>query len=142
MPRSRSASPDGFLPFMFPVLVDEPLEGGEWHHEAKYDGYPTQIVIREDGVRAYTRNRHDWTGRYGPVVEAASALRCRSAVLDGEMCVQDETGVTRFNALRAAIRNRPERLVFFAFDLMAQLRTVPARRGPDALRLSKGRSRT
>ena len=57
---------------MFPVLVDEPPEGGEWHHEAKYDGYRTQIVIREDGVRAYTRNRHDWTDRYGPVVEAAA----------------------------------------------------------------------
>ena len=67
MPRSRSpASPIGFLPFMFPVLVDAPPEGGEWHHEVKYDGYRTQIVIAEDGARAYTRNRHDWTERYAP----------------------------------------------------------------------------
>lgn len=115
----RTASPFGFLEPMLPSLVDQAPEGDTWIHEIKYDGYRTQLAIAGKDTRAFTRNGFDWTDRYGPIVEAARSLRCLSAVLDGEICVQDEGGVTRFNALRSAIRNKPERLIFFAFDLLS-----------------------
>src|SRR5262249_19803052 len=40
------------------------------------------------------------------------------ALIDGEMVVQDECGVTDFHALRSAIYTAPHRIVFFAFDLL------------------------
>ena len=49
---------------------------------------------------------------------AAGALRCRSAILDGEVAVQDGRGVTAFDELRQAIKRQPHRLVFFGFDLI------------------------
>ena len=51
-------------------------------------------------------------------MEACAKLACETAVIDGEMVVQDEHGITNFNALRSAIYRAPHRLVFFAFDLL------------------------
>lgn len=105
------------LPFMHPRLVEAPPAGNGWLHEIKYDGYRTQILI-EDGARAFTRNGHDWTAKYGPIVQAAETLPCASAIIDGELVVQDENGVSDFAALRSAITSAPHQLVFFAFDLL------------------------
>jgi ATP-dependent DNA ligase len=107
-----------FIPTMQPTLVDEVPGGSDWIHEIKYDGYRTQLVIDNERVRAFTRNGNDWTSKYGPIVEDARALECRSAILDGEIAVQDDHGVTDYPALLRSIASAPHRLVFFAFDLL------------------------
>ena len=65
-----------------------------------------------DGVdtRAYTRNGHDWSAKYDMIVHEAAGLRCDTAILDGEMIVQNQDGVSDFGALRSAITAAPERL--------------------------------
>ena len=107
-----------FIAPMMPSLVDAPPEGGEWIHEIKYDGYRTEIAVNGSASKAFTRNGHDWTERYETVMRSARALRCQSALIDGEMCVQNERGVTDFGGLRKAIKGAPHRLVLFAFDLL------------------------
>jgi ATP-dependent DNA ligase len=52
------------------------------------------------------------------VVAACTRLVCETALIDGEVVVQDEHGLTDFHALRAAIYTAPHRIVFFAFDLL------------------------
>lgn len=106
------------LPFMHPRLIDAPAKGDGWLHEIKYDGYRTQLVVEDGAARAFTRNGHDWTAKYGPIVAAANTLPCTSAIIDGELIVQDENGVSDFAALRSAITRAPHRLIFFAFDLL------------------------
>ena len=116
---SQSApAPLGFIRPEIPTLVPEPPSGEGWIHEIKHDGYRTLIVIDDGQVRAFTRNGNDWTRAYRRVVEACARLACKTAVIDGEMVVQDEHGITDFNALRSAIYRAPHRLVFFAFDLL------------------------
>jgi bifunctional non-homologous end joining protein LigD len=39
-------------------------------------------------------------------------------IIDGEVIVQDERGVSDFDALRLAIKQQPHRLIFYAFDLL------------------------
>ena len=107
-----------FIPPMLRSLVDQPPEGDLWLHEIKYDGCRTQLVIDTGRVRAFTRNGYDWSDRYRPIVDAAQALRCSSAIIDGELCVQGPNGVTDYAGLLRAIGSAPERLVLFAFDLM------------------------
>jgi ATP-dependent DNA ligase len=109
----------GFIPPQLATLVDEPPTGSGWIHEVKHDGYRTCLVVNGDDSRAYTRNGYDWTKRYRPIVAAAQRLPCRNAVLDGEMIVQDETGLSDFAALRRAIEREQYRLVFYVFDLLA-----------------------
>src|SRR5262249_2176908 len=69
-------------------------------------------------ARAYTRNGFDWTERYALITKAAAKLDCRSAIIDGEVIVQDEHGVSDFDALKSGIRWRPQSLIFCAFDLL------------------------
>lgn len=118
-----------FIPTMQPTLVDEPPAGGQWLHEIKYDGYRTQLAIGGGEVQAFTRNGHDWTSKYPDIVQAAAGIDCQSALIDGEVCVQDERGVTDFGELQSAMTKDPSRLVFFAFDLL-HLNGVDIRRKP------------
>jgi DNA ligase D-like protein (predicted ligase) len=87
-------------------------------HEIKHDGNRTLLVVEGKRARAFTRRGLDWSKEYAPVVAAGEKLRCRSAILDGEVIVQGEDGRSDFNALRSAIYTEPHRLLFFAFDLL------------------------
>src|SRR5689334_11728540 len=117
MPRSAPA-PLGFITPEIPRLVPQPPSGEGWIHEIKHDGYRTLIVIDHGKVRAFSRHGRDWTGPYKRVVEAAAKLPCKAALIDGELIVQDENGISDFDALRSAIHKARHRLVLFAFDLV------------------------
>jgi DNA ligase D-like protein (predicted ligase) len=109
------------LEFINPQLatgVDHPPPRAGWIHEVKHDGYRTLLIIERGKARAYTRNGFDWTERYPAITKSAEKLDCRSAIIDGEVIVQDERGVSDFEALKSAIRWSPHRLVFCAFDLL------------------------
>jgi bifunctional non-homologous end joining protein LigD len=106
-----------FIDFQLPTLADQPPEGDGWIHEVKFDGYRTELIVARGEARAFTRNGHDWSRKYGPIVEAAASLPVTSAILDGEVIVL-KGGVSDFGALRAAIRRQPDRLIFVGFDLL------------------------
>jgi DNA ligase D-like protein (predicted ligase) len=114
---------------MAPTLADEVPTGDDWLHEIKHDGYRTQLVVDGGQARAFTRRGYDWTGRYPAIVATAERLFCASAVIDGEVIVQDAQGRSDFGAFRAAMSSRPEELIFMAFDLLhlngRDLRSAP-----------------
>ncbi|MBI1187851.1 MAG: DNA ligase D [Alphaproteobacteria bacterium] len=98
---------------------DSPPEGEGWLHELKYDGYRTIVRIEDGEVRLFTRNKHDWTHRYRALADAFKALKCSSALIDGEVTVQDPRGVTSIALLETALSEGRDRdLTFFAFDLL------------------------
>lgn len=121
------------------TLVSEPPEGEGWLHEIKLDGYRLLGRIEEGRARLLTRGGNDWTDRFPGIAEAAAALPCRDALLDGEAVVLDRKGISDFQALQNAIGERPEAIVFFAFDLLHldgwDLTAAPLRARKDALRL-------
>jgi bifunctional non-homologous end joining protein LigD len=128
MPHKPIKAP-AFIAPQLPVLSAEPPAGAGWIHEIKHDGFRTLIGIAGKDARAFTRSGLDWSDKYQRVIDACRKLRCRSALIDGEIIVQDEKGVSDFAALRAAIEWEPHRLVLFAFDLLflngADLRRLP-----------------
>jgi bifunctional non-homologous end joining protein LigD len=112
--------------------------GEDWLHEIKLDGYRTMAYIAAERVRLMTRNGLDWTGYYGDLANAFQDLRCRQAILDGEVVVQDAAGVTSVPALEQALESRrTEQLIFYAFDLLhldgEDLRPLPLRKRKAAL---------
>lgn len=127
-----------FVAPMLPTLTRAPPEGREWIHEIKHDGYRTQIIIDGDDGRAFTRNGHDWSEKYHPIIYAALGLPCRSAIIDGEVAVLDEEGRSDFRAMKSTLARRPEALTFIAFDLIhlngADLRRQPLCERREALR--------
>src|SRR4029077_19385307 len=102
--------------------IEQPMsstpEGKHWIHEIKHDGYRCQVLLERGRARVLTRNGHDWTDRYPSIVLAAANLPCKSAIIDGEAVVQDDDGVSDFEALSLAMRWRPHTIVLYAFDLM------------------------
>src|SRR5262249_22205887 len=75
-------------------------------------------VLERGKAWAYTRNGHEWSDRYLRIIAEARKLPCRSAILDGEVIVQDSRGVSDFEALQAALRSQRAHLIFYAFDLL------------------------
>ena len=113
------SSPLAFVPPELATRAVHAPAGPEWLYEIKYDGYRVQIRLQDGAVSLLTRNGHDWTDSFGGVSEAARALQAETAVIDGEMVVLDERGVSSFARLKAALGDRvADRLVFYAFDLL------------------------
>lgn len=91
----------------------------EWLHEIKFDGYRTMAHVADGAVKFVTRSGLDWTKRYRDLESAFARLPCREAVIDGEVVVPDDKGISRFAALQDALAaGESHRLVFYAFDLL------------------------
>ncbi|MHB8529670.1 MAG: DNA ligase D [Caulobacteraceae bacterium] len=98
--------------------ADVAPQGAGWLHEIKYDGYRTLVFVENGKARLVTRNGHDWTARYGALAKVFAKLACKSAILDGEVVVQDPRGVTSLDLLERALADRETHgLTYFAFDL-------------------------
>src|SRR6185369_4420398 len=97
-----SCMPLEFIRPQLATAVDHPPPRAGWIHEVKHDGYRTILIIERRKTRAYTRNGFDWTDRYFGITKAAADLDCGSAIIDGEVIVQNEQGVSDFNALKSA----------------------------------------
>jgi bifunctional non-homologous end joining protein LigD len=115
---ASQSRPPKFVAPQVPMLSAAPPEGHGWIHEIKHDGFRTLLRIDRQDIRAYTRGGHDWSDKYGWVINACQKFKCQSALIDGEIIVQDKNGLSDFAALRAAIDGAPHRLVMFAFDLL------------------------
>ncbi|MET3597066.1 DNA ligase D-like protein (predicted ligase) [Mesorhizobium shonense] len=107
-----------FMRPLEPTLVEKPPGGDGWIHEVKFDGYRSQIVKDDGDVRIFTRRGLDWTAKYRDLVETAKGLNAQSAIIDGEIIVLNEAGVSDFGELRKAITRRQHDLYFVAFDLL------------------------
>ncbi|PBB87979.1 DNA ligase D [Mesorhizobium sp. WSM3876] len=94
--------------------------GEEWVHEVKFDGYRMQAQIAGSEVRLLTRTGLDWTKKFeGPAVAGLAGLKCRDAVIDGEIVVLADSGVSSFALLQADLSaGRTDRFVYYVFDLM------------------------
>ena len=70
-----------------------------------------------DRVRLFTRNGHNWSGRFPWIVESALKNRHKQFVIDGEAVILGVDGIADFNALHS--RQRDEEVQLYAFDILA-----------------------
>lgn len=140
--RKRLAAPMPMPSFIAPclaTLATEPPIGSEWAHEIKYDGYRLQARIDAGAVQLLTRSGLDWTGKFGALAKRLGKIKVASAILDGEVVVENEHGASSFSDLVADLKaGRSERMVFIAFDLLfhdgADLREMPLAERKGALK--------
>jgi bifunctional non-homologous end joining protein LigD len=113
----------GLLPtFLEPSLAspcDKPPTGANWIHEIKHDGYRMEARIDGGKVRLFTRKGLDWTARFRGVADALVELGLGSALIDGEIVVEDDAGITNLSHLQADLQEgRRDRFRYFVFDLL------------------------
>ena len=129
------------------MLHDRAPSGKNWLHEIKLDGYRIEARRDRGKVQLLTRKQLDWTHRFEPIAAAIKALPADTALIDGELVVEDDKGRLNFSLLQTDLKDgRTDRLVYWAFDLLSldgqDLTGEPLTARKAALqRLLKGESR-
>jgi bifunctional non-homologous end joining protein LigD len=110
--------PDFVQPSLATLHADAP-RGKEWVHEIKFDGYRIEARLDRGKVRLLTRKGLDWTARFQPIADAVAALPATTALIDGELVVEDDKGISNFSLLQTDLKDdRTDRFVYCAFDLL------------------------
>jgi bifunctional non-homologous end joining protein LigD len=118
-PSSRRGHLPDFVPPSLAALHSAAPDGAEWMHEIKFDGYRIEARLDRGKVRLLTRKQLDWTHRFERVAKAIAALPAQTALLDGELVVEDEKGHSSFSLLQTDLKEgRKDRFVYWAFDLL------------------------
>jgi bifunctional non-homologous end joining protein LigD len=110
--------PDFVPPSLATLRADAP-SGEGWVHEIKFDGYRVQARLDHGRVRLLTRKGLDWTGRFPNIAAAVAELPARNALIDGEVVVEDDHGVSSFSGLQAALKaGEQDAFIYYVFDLL------------------------
>lgn len=115
--QSEELTPARFITPMN-ALATEQTPQGRWRCEIKFDGYRAVAVLNDGKVELWSRNHKPLTADYPEVVAALTKVKCRNAVLDGEIVALDEMGRSRFQLLQGRDLGERPVIVFYLFDLM------------------------
>ncbi|HRE81836.1 MAG TPA: non-homologous end-joining DNA ligase [Opitutaceae bacterium] len=89
---------------------------GEWIGEIKFDGYRALAVLNHGKVQLWSRNHKPLD--YPEVTPPLKSLRCKTAVIDGEIVALDAEGRSHFQTLQGRDLGERPTIVLYAFDLL------------------------
>lgn len=112
----KSAIPTGIKP-MLATLVSEPFDDPDWQYEVKWDGYRALAFINQGEVELLSRNNKSFNAKFYPIHHILEKWDI-NAVLDGEILVLNEKGISNFGDLQNWRSEADGELVFYVFDLL------------------------
>jgi bifunctional non-homologous end joining protein LigD len=136
--KERHAALPDFVPPCLATLSEKAPATGNWIHEIKFDGYRLQARLEDGKVKLLTRRGLDWTSKFSPIAAAIAKLPADTALIDGELVVDGEDGVSSFSLLQQDLKaGRDSRMAYYMFDLLhcdgEDLRRQPLQARKDAL---------
>ena len=100
---SRSKTQNSLrYPPMLATAAERP-PGAPCAFEIKWDGVRAVAQFRKPNVTFFSRNSLDITSQYPEIRGISTALKCHSAVLDGEIVTLDDNGIPNFNLLQSRL---------------------------------------
>lgn len=102
---------------MLATLVDEPFDDPDWIYEVKWDGYRTLGYVNKGEVELLSRNNKSFNEKFYPIHQILGKWKI-NAVLDGEILVLNEKGISDFGSLQNWRSEADGDLVFYVFDLL------------------------
>ena len=111
----KSKVPANIKP-MKATLVDEPFDEPGWLYEVKWDGYRAIANISKHEVSLISRNNLPFE-KYYPINDALKKWNM-DAVLDGELLVLNEKGISDFGAMQNWRSEADGHLVYYTFDIL------------------------
>jgi bifunctional non-homologous end joining protein LigD len=110
------------------MLADRPPRGEEWLFEVKWDGVRAIAFVEREEVRLQSRSGLRCERQYPEIAVIHHHIAADNAILDGEIAVLDEKGVSQFHLIQPRIANadpnsvahlvRSTPVVYFVFDLL------------------------
>ena len=102
---------------MLATLTDKPFDDPEWIFEIKWDGYRAIAILNGSSVSLQSRNDKSFNKKFYPVYDALAKWNLH-AVLDGEIVVINENGISQFGALQNWRSEADGDLIFYIFDIL------------------------
>nr|WP_314145068.1 ATP-dependent DNA ligase [uncultured Rhodococcus sp.] len=114
-PTPEKPTPKNISPMLATAGDILDLPDDEWSFEGKWDGFRIVAELTHGSMTLRTRSGNDYTEKFGALQSLADDLAEHDAVLDGEVVVFDDDGVSSFEKLQNATRDQ---IRFIAFDLL------------------------
>jgi len=111
----KSAIPKNIKP-MKATLVDAPFDDPDWLYEVKWDGYRAVAVIGKNTAELISRNNLPFDKFY-PIANLLKKWDM-NAVIDGEIVVLNDKGISDFGALQNWRSEADGNLVYYVFDIL------------------------
>jgi bifunctional non-homologous end joining protein LigD len=102
---------------MLATLVDAPFDDGEWQYEVKWDGFRTLAYINDGEVDLLSRNNKSFNDKFYPITNLLQSWKI-NAVLDGEILVLNDKGISKFGDLQNWRSEADGALILYVFDLL------------------------
>ncbi|MEO5968147.1 MAG: DNA ligase D [Ferruginibacter sp.] len=116
-----SAAPKGKFPItikpMLATLVDAPFDDEDWFYEVKWDGYRAVAFMNKGKISLKSRNDKSFDEKFYPIISALKNLKI-NAVLDGEVIVLNENGISDFGDLQNWRSEADGELCYYVFDIL------------------------
>jgi bifunctional non-homologous end joining protein LigD len=114
--RSELSFPKNIQP-MLATLVDKPFDEPGWTYEIKWDGYRAIAYLENGQVQLLSRNNKSFNEKFYPVYDELRKWK-GTLVLDGEIIVVNDEGISDFEGLQNWRSEADGRLMFYVFDIL------------------------
>jgi len=98
----KSALPTSLEP-MLAALVTKPPIGDQWLYEIKWDGVRALCKLDNGKLEIYSRRGLRCEHQYPEIADLSAHINAKQVWLDGEICVLDEKGRSRFALIQPRI---------------------------------------
>jgi bifunctional non-homologous end joining protein LigD len=102
---------------MLATLVDKPFDEPGWLYEIKWDGYRALACMNKGEVMLKSRNDKSFNDKFYPVHQALRDWNV-NAIVDGEVIVLKESGVSDFGDLQNWRSEADGDLIYYVFDIL------------------------
>ncbi len=115
---------------MLATLVDKPFDEEGWMYEVKWDGYRAMAFMNKGKTDLKSRNNKSFNDKFYPVFDALKKWNI-NAIIDGEIVVLKENGLSDFGTLQNWRSEADGELAYYVFDILwyngRDLRQIPLR---------------
>jgi bifunctional non-homologous end joining protein LigD len=112
----KSKYPSRLSP-MLATLVDQPFSEEGWLYEIKWDGYRALSFLQGKEVELKSRNNKSFNDKFYPVTSALAQWNI-DAVIDGEVVVIGDQGISHFGNLQNWRSEADGELYYYVFDIL------------------------
>ncbi|HSQ43385.1 MAG TPA: DNA ligase D [Ginsengibacter sp.] len=102
---------------MLATLVDKPFDGKGWTYEVKWDGYRAIAYLNKGHVEIESRNNKSFNDKFYPIYHSLKQWKI-NAVLDGEIIVANDKGISNFSSLQNWRSEADGELIYYLFDIL------------------------
>ena len=129
----------GFFAPMGANIAENLPKGDDWIYEVKWDGVRGLIYLDQGALTICTRNNNRCERQYPELLVLPHYIEAEQAIIDGEVVVLDEKGISKFELIQPRIHNQDAHAIakmgqknpvhLYVFDLLYldgyDLRKVP-----------------